>query len=504
VTLLTDKILAELLDTAPDAMLAFNDDGVIVMANVQAQLLFDDQQHDLLGLPIASLVPDASPTRWNETSGVVLTGLRHGGEEFRAEISLSSLKDGPRSLVTAVIRDVSARSEREAERQRVGSQAEDERRVTKAALVTAEDEKVVADDARVVAEAALVTAERDKALAEHARLEAEVERYRCEVEIAETEHARLAAEVQRVKAEAEKSEAERLLLETEVERVKCEVEIAEAEHARLEAEVVLERLEAQLHQSQRMESLGQLAGGVAHDFNNLLAVIMNYASFVSEELSTAAATSPGSNWSDLLNDVQQIQVAADRASVLTHQLLAFARREVVQVRPLNLNSAVRSIEEILRRTIGEQIDLTITLDPLLSAVMADPGQVEQIILNLAINARDAMPSGGTLSIATSSREINSAEYSVFGAPAGSYTCLRVSDNGVGMSSDVRDRAFEPFFTTKPKGEGTGLGLATVYGIVLQSGGFTRIDSDEGVGTTVTVLLPAKTGRVEPREQNESP
>lgn len=503
-TLLTDKILAELLDAAPDAMLTIGDDGLIVMANGQAQLLFNYQEQDLLGLPMASLVPDVAPSLRGQTSANVLTGLRHGGEEFRAEITLSALVNGSRSLVTAVVRDVSAHSEREAERKRVGSQAEDERRETKAALVTAEDEKVVADEARVVAEAALVTAERETALAEHARLEAEVERFRCEVEIAETEHARLEAEVQRVKAEAEKSEAERLLLEAEVERVRCEAEIAEAEHARLEAEVVLERLEAQLHQSQRMESLGQLAGGAAHDFNNLLAVIMNYASFVSEELTTAAATSPGPNWDDLLNDVQQIQVAADRASVLTHQLLAFARREVVQVRPLNLNSAVRSIEEILRRTIGEQIALTITLDPLLPAVMADPGQVEQVILNLAINARDAMPSGGTLSIATSSREISSAEYSVFDAPAGSYTCLRVSDNGAGMSNAVRDRAFEPFFTTKPKGEGTGLGLATVYGIILQSGGFTRIYSDEGVGTTVTVLLPAKTSGTELRTRDEFP
>jgi two-component system cell cycle sensor histidine kinase/response regulator CckA len=188
--------------------------------------------------------------------------------------------------------------------------------------------------------------------------------------------------------------------------------------------------------------------------------------------------------------VQQIQVAAERASVLTHQLLAFARREVIQSRALSFNEAVTNIEEMLRRTIGEQIELSIDLGANLSKVMADPGHIEQIILNLAINARDAMPMGGTLAIETSSRDVTEAEWMRFGVPAGSYVCVRFSDNGAGMSSEVRDRAFEPFFTTKPRGEGSGLGLATVYGIVLQSGGFTKIYSDEGVGTSITILLPA--------------
>jgi nitrogen-specific signal transduction histidine kinase/ActR/RegA family two-component response regulator len=252
----------------------------------------------------------------------------------------------------------------------------------------------------------------------------------------------------------------------------------------------LEHLKGLLHQSQRMESLGQLAGGVAHDFNNLLAVILNYASFVSEELTNAVTSSDDGQWQGPLNDVQQIQVAAERASVLTHQLLAFARREVIQSRALSFNEAVTNIEEMLRRTIGEQIELSIDLEANLSKVMADPGHIEQIILNLAINARDAMPMGGTLAIETSSRDVTEAEWMRFGVPAGSYVCVRFSDNGAGMSSEVRDRAFEPFFTTKPRGEGSGLGLATVYGIVLQSGGFTKIYSDEGVGTSITILLPA--------------
>ncbi|MGD0084323.1 MAG: response regulator, partial [Acidimicrobiales bacterium] len=276
----------------------------------------------------------------------------------------------------------------------------------------------------------------------------------------------------------------------EADRVKAEGEKTEAERVRLEAEADRERLEGQLHQSQRMESLGQLAGGVAHDFNNLLAVILNYASFVAEELTSAAATPTGTQWEGPLKDVKQIQLAAERASLLTHQLLSFAHREVVQARALSLNSAITRMEQILRRTIGEQIELVISLAASLPMVVADPGQIEQIVLNLAINARDAMPAGGTLSIDTSTREITGSENSVTGAPEGSYICLRVSDTGVGMSAEVRDRAFEPFFTTKPRGEGSGLGLATVYGIVSQSGGHTRIYSDEGFGTAITILLPA--------------
>jgi CheY-like chemotaxis protein len=226
---------------------------------------------------------------------------------------------------------------------------------------------------------------------------------------------------------------------------------------------------------------------------------LNYTSFVTEELTQAVAEPAGERWEGTLKDVTQVQIAAERASVLTHQLLAFARREVIQSRALSFNEAITNIEEILHRTIGEQIELTFDLAPELSLVVADPGHIEQIILNLAINARDAMPLGGKLSIETSARDITELEWEFFGAPAGSYVCVRISDNGIGMSPETLKRAFEPFFTTKPRGEGSGLGLATVYGIVLQSGGFTKIYSDEGVGTTITVLLP-----VAPAVESETP
>ena len=299
---------------------------------------------------------------------------------------------------------------------------------------------------------------------------------------------------ERIEVEAElvrvNKEAERVRLEAEADRITAEGEKEEAEGVRLEAEADRERLEAQLHQSQRMESLGQLAGGVAHDFNNLLGVILNYAAFLAEELSSAAAIPTGTQWEEPIKDVKQIQLAAERASLLTHQLLSFARREVVQARALSLNSAITRMEQILRRTIGEQIELVISLTASLPTVVADPGQIEQIVLNLAINSRDAMPTGGMLTIDTAVREILEKESSATGVPVGFYVSFRVGDTGVGMSAEVRDRAFEPFFTTKPRGEGSGLGLATVYGIVSQSGGYTRIYSEEGVGTSITILLPA--------------
>ncbi len=436
------------LEAAPEAILAIDAHNELIVVNRKAERLFGYARGEMIGKPVDSLISLEYREGQEESTGILLSARRRNGETFLAEVSLSMVTTAEGASMMVIVRDVSARSEVEAERVRL---------------------KSVAEGVRLEAEAQLVKAEGEKSEAEVVRLD---------------------AEAQRVKAESEKDVAEHLRLKAEVLRIKAENEKIEAERVRLEADVELERLKSLLHQSQRMESLGQLAGGVAHDFNNLLAVILNYASFVSEELASTVGSEEQSRWEGPLNDVKQIQVAAERASVLTHQLLAFARKEVIQARALSFNDAMTNIEGMLRRTIGEQIELTIQLGANLSKVMADPGHIEQIILNLAINARDAMPLGGTLAIEISSRDVTEAEWLGFGVPAGTYVCVRFSDNGVGMSSEVRDRAFEPFFTTKPRGEGSGLGLATVYGIVLQSGGFTKIYSDEGVGTSITILLPA--------------
>jgi len=251
-------------------------------------------------------------------------------------------------------------------------------------------------------------------------------------------------------------------------------------------------LHSQLQQAQRLEVLGRLAGGVAHDFNNLLAVILNYAAFVSEELAATAGSAP--DWERrrqvAQRDVIQIQRAAERGTNLTHQLLAFARREVVQSLVLNLNDVVTDVEELLRRTLGEDMELVTSLSRSLWPILADPGQLEQVLVNLAINARDAMPGGGTLRIDTANVVVD-ADSVAGGSPAlpGRYVRLRISDTGTGMPADIIAHAFEPFFTTKGDGSGTGLGLATVYGILAQAEATISIQSEPGAGTTFTILLP---------------
>jgi PAS domain S-box-containing protein len=249
-------------------------------------------------------------------------------------------------------------------------------------------------------------------------------------------------------------------------------------------------LEAQLEQAQRLESLGQLAGGVAHDFNNLLAVILNYATFVAEELDDATESDWAQRCESARTDVGQIQRAAERAATLTHQLLAFARQEVIRPQVLNLNEVVTGVEDMLRRTIGENIQLVTSLADELWPVLADPGRLEQVLVNLAVNARDAMPDGGTVTIDTGNVTVD-ANSIAGGSPArpGRNVRLRVSDSGTGMPPEVAARAFEPFFTTKSKGAGTGLGLATVFGILSQADGHIQIYSEHDKGTTISITLP---------------
>ena len=259
-----------------------------------------------------------------------------------------------------------------------------------------------------------------------------------------------------------------------------------------------QHLEAQLQQSQRLEVLGQLAGGVAHDFNNLLAVILNYAAFVGEELAAHAQTE---SIAAAGRDVGQIQRAAERATALTPQLLSFARREVIQPRVVDLNHIVTEIMQLLDRSIGTDVMLHTDLAADLGPVLADTGQIEQVLVNLAVNARDAMKGGGTLSIDTANVSID-ADVVAGGMPLspGRYVRLRVGDTGCGMPADIIEHVFEPFFTTKRDGTGTGLGLATVYGIVVQADGAISIASQPGLGTTFTIMLPVTDETAAPIEE----
>jgi two-component system cell cycle sensor histidine kinase/response regulator CckA len=241
------------------------------------------------------------------------------------------------------------------------------------------------------------------------------------------------------------------------------------------------RMEEQLRQSQKMEAVGRLAGGVAHDFNNLLTAISGYSDLLLHRLP---------DYSTLRRDVEEIRKAGDRAAELTRQLLAFSRRQVLQPKILDLNAMVTKMGPMLRRLIGKDIDLSIDLFPSLSRVKADPGQIEQVIVNLAVNARDAMPDGGRITIATADAELSTA-YAVAHPEVhpGPHVLLSVADTGQGMSDETQAHLFEPFFTTKERGKGTGLGLATVYGIVQQSGGHIRVNSAADRGSTFLIYLP---------------
>jgi signal transduction histidine kinase/ActR/RegA family two-component response regulator len=266
---------------------------------------------------------------------------------------------------------------------------------------------------------------------------------------------------------------------------------------RKEAELTRAKFEGELRQAQKLESVGRLAGGVAHDFNNLLTVINGYSGFLLKRL----------NVSDPLRAyAEAIGSAGERAASLTRQLLAFSRKQLIEPRLLNLNSTIQDAMPMLQRLIGEDIALTARLDGFLEQVMADPDQIHQVLMNLAVNARDAMPDGGRLAIETTNVHLGQDDVSTRqDSVPGRYVLMTVTDTGHGMDETIRQQIFEPFFTTKEFGKGTGLGLSTVYGIVRQSGGWIDVRSEVGVGTSFQVYLPRMDGppRPAPKEPGAS-
>jgi two-component system, cell cycle sensor histidine kinase and response regulator CckA len=253
-------------------------------------------------------------------------------------------------------------------------------------------------------------------------------------------------------------------------------------------------LEMQLRQAQKMEAVGQLAGGVAHDFNNLLTAIIGYARFALER----------SREPEQRHDIDEIIKAAGRAGALTKQLLSFSRRHVMETVSIDVNHLIVDMVSMLRRMIGEDIELSTSLAGGLSAVRADRSQLEQVVMNLVVNARDATGSGGAIQIETGTVTLEATPPPPQSLKPGSYVTLTVSDNGCGMSEETKARLYEPFFTTKPRGQGTGLGLATVYGIVMQSGGSIAVESEPGQGAAFTVYLPADSGAAHVQERPPEP
>ncbi|HCL00742.1 MAG TPA: hypothetical protein DHW42_11640 [Candidatus Marinimicrobia bacterium] len=253
------------------------------------------------------------------------------------------------------------------------------------------------------------------------------------------------------------------------------------------------KLEQQLVQSQKMEAIGKLAGGVAHDFNNILTVILGYC-----ELANMAISKDH----PVYEYFHQIEIAGKKAASLTNQLLAFSRRQFIKLSIVNINSVITDMQKMLHRVIGEDIEIQITLEQDIKLIKADPAQIEQIIMNLSVNARDAMPNGGLLTFETKNVALD-GEYAKehSGVKPGSYVLISVSDTGIGMGKEIRDQIFEPFFTTKEKGKGTGLGLSTVYGIVKQNDGFIYVYSEPNVGTTFKIYFPCTNEEISEPETN---
>ncbi len=320
-------------------------------------------------------------------------------------------------------------------------------------------------------------------------------------EIILADRASVDANLERVRSERLISIGERQYRRRDGKALAVETEVARIEEGgRLLALAVVHdladrhALEEQLRQAQKMEAIGRLAGGIAHDFNNILTAILGYSELVLDSDPPA----------DVRESVGEIRKAGERAASLTKQLLAFSRKQVLQPKILDLNAVLAETDSMLRRVLGEDVTFVAERDPLLWRVQADPDQVQQVLLNLAVNARDAMPEGGVLRVATRNVSLEAGDLKeVLKVAEGAYVLLEVSDAGHGMDAETLSHAFEPFFTTKERGKGTGLGLSTVYGIVKQSGGYIHIESEPGKGTRVLVYLPRAHGAVDfPSDANK--
>jgi PAS domain S-box-containing protein len=490
-----------LLESAPDAIVVVDADGIVRLANRQTEAMFGYRREALIGRPVEMLLPERiAPVHpkfrsryFNEPltrpmgAGLELTARRSDGSEFPVDISLAPLETEEGTLVSAAVRDITEQRRRAAE---ILGQSEERFRLL---VEGVQDYAIITLDSEGRIATWNLGAQRIHGVTANEALGQDVSVLYGEEDIAEgkpqyelevaRESGRFEDEGWRVRSDGSRFWANVVVTALRDDDgalrgfSRVSRDITERKRAGEEREL----LQIRLNQAQRLESLGQLAGGVAHDFNNLLAAVMNYAWLIHEDPSDPEAVRA---------DVAQIRRAAERAATLTHQLLIFGRREVVKPEVLDLNAVVAEIEALLRRTIGEHIELRTKLEPNLNRIKADPSGVEQVLMNLVVNARDAMHAGGTLVIETKNAEVSDITLrSSLRVEPGRYVVLAVADSGTGMTAEVAGRAFEPFFTTKERGKGSGLGLATVYGIVTQAGGDVNIYSEPGMGTTIRAYFP---------------
>jgi len=480
------SILRGLLATAPDALLAVDPEGLIVYVNDQVEHLFGWSRGDLLGQPVEVLVPERfaarhpglragyvqQPTSRRMGEGLELWACRKDGTEFPVEISLSSFDTDSGRLMAAAIRDVTLARRTEQKFKAVLASAPDAiigvNGQGEIELVNAQAERLfdwTSEELLGRPVEVLVPAGMHGRHREHRALYlADPQARPMGAGLALSGRRRDGSEFPAEISLSAVADHEVRLVLAAIRDITDRIAL---EHERREL-----ALEAQREQSHRLESLGQLAGGVAHDFNNLLGVILNYATLITRNIEDATVAS----------DLGEIRAAAERGAALTRQLLTFSRRDPINAEPIEVTDVIKGVASMLTRTLGDHIALQLELgDPPLVAI-ADRNQLEQILLNLAINGRDAMPEGGVLTITCERASAGTAGRA-------DDVILRVLDSGVGMSPEVLSRAFEPFFTTKSRTQGSGLGLATVYGIVRRSGGIATLESEPGLGTTVTIRLP---------------
>jgi PAS domain S-box-containing protein len=497
-----EERLRRLLDSAPDAMVIAGNDGRIVLVNTQTEKLFGYKREELLGQPVEVLVPErfwkhhrahrghymVNPQARAMGSGNELYGLKKDGTEFPVEISLSPQQTDEGTLVSSTIRDIT-------ERKRIDDALRQSEANFRAMIegtygvyrATPEGKLLVVNDA-LVKMLGYDSAEDLLAM-------------NLATDIFEPgEYTPLMFEQPGTRKQFSKAEAHWKQKDGKILPVELSGRAVRDDKGKiLYFEVIAENVshvrgvEQRLRHVQKMEAIGRLAGGIAHDFNNVLGVVVAYSEMLVEKLRDNE---------ELLPLAAAIAKAVERGGTLTRQLLAFSRQQVLEPRVFSISDHLESVRNMLTRVIGEDIRLVIIPgDPKLH-VKVDPTQLEQVIMNLVVNARDAMPDGGRLTIETSEIDIDD-EYCGRNPEArlGRHVMMAVTDSGCGMSPEVLSRIFEPFFTTKEQGKGTGLGLATIYGIVKQSGGHLSVYSEVGHGTTFKVYLPMTT---EDAEKSEAP
>ncbi len=482
----TEVLLRGLLAAAPDALIAVEPSGSIVFVNDQAERLFGWARRELAGKSVELLVPEglvlghpalragyvAHPTHRPMAAGLNLSARRRDGTQFPAEISLSAFTTSEGTLVAAAIRDVTVARQTEHRFRAVLESAPD---ATIGVDVNGRIELVNAQVERLFGWRPAELIGKQIEMLVPGAVGARHVRHRA-VYLASPRPRPMGAGLQLAALCKDGTTFPvEISLSTVVDDAGAPMVLAAVrdirERIQLAAEQQRRAVEAEQFQSHKLESLGQLAGGVAHDFNNLLGVILNYATLMSPSIDDPIVAA----------DLAEIRAAAERGAALTAQLLTFARRDVVERAPHDVAAIVRSVAAMLARTLGEHLVLRVEIDDTPLLALCDRGQFEQILMNLVINARDAMADGGVLTLGAT----RSSGSETTPAPV----VLTVTDTGHGMTAEVVGRAFEPFFTTKPRGRGTGLGLATVYGIVRQNGGDLSVASVVGEGTVVTVSLP---------------